>query len=60
MSRRPKEAGMESATNLARKTQVLERELERQRAALERLRELAEAHRHGLEPVALDAARRMN
>jgi hypothetical protein len=51
---------MESATNLARKTQVLERELERQRAALERLRELAEAHRHGLEPVALDAARRMN
>ena len=59
MSRRNKEVWLEPAMDLARKAEILERELATQRAALERLRELAEMRRP-LEPVAQDAAKRMN
>lgn len=60
MSRRTKEVGLESVADLARKTEILEREMARQRAAIERLREMAEMRRPDLEPVAQDAAKRMN
>jgi hypothetical protein len=60
MSRRPKEVGLESAADLARKTEILEREMARQRAALDRLREMAEVRRSDLEPTAHDTVKRMN
>jgi hypothetical protein len=41
MPRRPRTVGIESSTDLARKAEILEREMETQRAALERLKEMA-------------------
>jgi hypothetical protein len=41
MPRRPRTVGIESALDLARKAEILEREMAAQRAALERLKELA-------------------
>jgi hypothetical protein len=40
MPRRPKRVGVESAADLARKIEVLEREMATQRVALERLKEM--------------------
>jgi hypothetical protein len=60
MSRRPKEVGLESAADLARKTEILEREMARQRAALDRLREMAENRSPDLEPMSHDPAKRLN
>jgi len=40
MPRRPRTVGIESALDLARKTEILEREMATQREALERLREM--------------------
>jgi hypothetical protein len=60
MPRRPKEVGLESAADLARKTEILEREMARQRAALERLRELAEMRRPDIEAASHDPAKRLN
>jgi hypothetical protein len=41
MARRPKTVGIESSIELARKTEILERELATQRDALERLKQMA-------------------
>ena len=40
MGRRPKPVGFESSADLARKVEILEREMAAQRAALDRLKEL--------------------
>ena len=40
MPRRPRTVGIESSVDLARKVEILEREMARQRAAIERLKEL--------------------
>jgi hypothetical protein len=40
--------------------EILEREMARQRAALDRLREMAEVRRPDLEPTAHDTVKRMN
>jgi hypothetical protein len=41
MPRRPRTVGIESSLDLARKAEILEREMETQRVALERLKEMA-------------------
>jgi hypothetical protein len=40
MARRPKPAGLESSADLARKMEILEREMASQREALERLKQM--------------------
>ena len=40
MTRRPKPAGLESSADLARKVEILEREMASQREALERLKQM--------------------
>ena len=46
MARRPRTPGIESSVDLAKKAEVLERELEAQRTALERLKQMgSEPHR---------------
>jgi hypothetical protein len=40
MSRRSKVIGLDSSANLARKVEILEREMAAQRAALDRLKEM--------------------
>jgi hypothetical protein len=50
MARRPKPVGLESAADLARKVEILEREMATQRAALERLKQLGRDGTHTQEP----------
>jgi hypothetical protein len=40
MGRRPKSVGLESTADLARKTEILEREMAAQREALDRLKQI--------------------
>jgi hypothetical protein len=40
MARRPRTPGIESSVDLAKKAEILERELEAQRTALERLKQM--------------------
>lgn len=54
--RRRTAAGLESLADLARKTEILERELAVQRQALDRLREMAvEPRKDAVEPPSLPA-----
>jgi hypothetical protein len=53
MARRPRTVGTESSFDLARKAEILERELAVQRDAIERLKEMGTS-RHGQPEQALD------
>jgi hypothetical protein len=50
MARRPKPVGLESAADLARKVEILEREMATQRAALERLKQMGRDDTAAQEP----------
>ena len=49
MGRRPKAVGFESSAELARKIDILEREMATQRAALDRLKQIGSARMQELE-----------
>ena len=49
MGRRPKTLGFESSAELARKIDILEREMATQRAALDRLKQIGSARMDELE-----------